>query len=258
MLTGSAYMREPWGISNLYGITDPDYKGIRFVSEEKLAGIMAACFENDVQFMAHCVGDGAVHAFIDACEILSSKFNIKSKRPVICHSNFMSEEAVKRTALLGIPVDIQPAWLYLDGRTLHHHFGYDRLSWFQPLKAIFQAGGIVGGGSDHMQKIGSLRSINFYDPWMAMWVAMTRTARWLEEPLHPEHALSREEVIRFYTVNNAYLLFAENRIGSLETGKLADFIVLSQDILSCPLDQIRDMKVERTYVGGKLVHQNDS
>jgi len=258
MLTGSAYMREPWGTSHLYGITDPDYRGLRFIPEEKLVAIMAACFENDVQFMAHCVGDGAVHAFIEACGALSDRYDIASKRPVICHSNFMSEEAVKRAAGLGIPVDIQPAWLYLDGRTLHHHFGYERLSWFQPLKAIFKAGGIVGGGSDHMQKIGSLRSINFYDPWMAMWVAMTRKARWLDEPLHPEHALSREEVIRFYTINNAYLLFAEDKVGSLETGKLADFIILSKDILTCPPDQIRNMKVERTYLGGKLVHQSDS
>jgi predicted amidohydrolase YtcJ len=258
MLTGSAYMREPWGTSDLYGITDPDYRGLRFIPEEKLIGIMAACFEQDVQFMAHCVGDGAVHAFIEACATLSDRYDIASKRPVICHSNFMSEEAVKRAAGLGIPVDIQPAWLYLDGRTLHHHFGYERLSWFQPLKAIFQAGGIVGGGSDHMQKIGSLRSINFYDPWMAMWVAMTRKARWLDEPLHPEHALSREEVIRFYTINNAYLLLAEDKVGSLEKGKLADLIVLSQDILTCSPEQIRDMKVERTYLGGKLVHKSDS
>ena len=109
-----------------------------------------------------------------------------------------------------------------------------------------------------MQKIGSLRSINFYDPWKAMWVAMTRTARWLDEPLHPEHALSREQVIRFYTINNAYLMFAEDRLGSLEAGKLADFIVLSRDIMTCPLEQIQDMQVERTYLGGKLVYPAES
>jgi len=258
MLTGSAYMLEPWGVSELYGINDPEYRGLRFIPQEKLVEIMAICFDLDVQFMAHCVGDGAVHAFIDACEHLSSRFDIAAKRPVICHSNFMSEDSVKRAARLGIPVDIQPAWLYLDGRTLDHHFGYDRLAWFQPLKAIFQEGGVVGGGSDHMQKIGSLRSINFYDPWMAMWVAMTRTARWLDEPLHPEQALSRQEVIRFYTINNAHLLFAEDRLGSLEAGKLADFIVLSDDIMACTVEELRDMKVERTYLGGKLVHRTDS
>ena len=93
---------------------------------------------------------------------------------------------------------------------------------------------------------------------MAMWVAMTRSARWLDEPLHPEHALSREEAIRFYTINNAYLLLAEEKLGSLETGKLADFIILSDDILTCSLEQIREMKVERTYLSGKLLHQADN
>lgn len=255
MLTGSAFMREPWGVSELYGISDPEYRGLQFIPDDKLTQIIAACFENDVQFTTHSVGNGAVHAFIDACRSLSDRFDIREKRPVIGHSNFMTESAVQQVAELGIPVDIQPAWLYLDGRTLEHHFGYERLAWFQPLRALFAAGAIAGGGSDHMQKLGSLRSINFYNPWMGMWVAMTRTARWLDKPLHPEHALTREQAIRYYTVNNAYLFFAEEELGSLEPGRLADFIVLSDDILTCPLEQIPEMKVDQTYVGGRLVFQ---
>jgi predicted amidohydrolase YtcJ len=92
---------------------------------------------------------------------------------------------------------------------------------------------------------------------MGMWVAMTRTARWLEQPLHSEHALTRKQAIRYYTVNNAYLFFAEDELGSLESGKLADFIVLADDILTCPEDEIRQIEVERTYVGGKLVYQRN-
>ena len=105
-----------------------------------------------------------------------------------------------------------------------------------------------------MQKIGSLRANNFYDPWLAMWVAMTRQAKWLDQPLHPEQAINRVEVIRFYTINNAYLLLAERERGSLEVGKLADFIVLEDDILTCPIDRVKDIKVSRTYVGGKCVY----
>jgi predicted amidohydrolase YtcJ len=256
MLTGSAYMREPWGVSKLYNISDPDYRGLRFIPEEKLIPLIECCMENDVQYMAHTVGDGAVHAFIDACAKLKNRFDIRAKRPVICHSNFMSEEAVNRAAELGICMDIQPAWLHLDGRTLHHHFGYDRLAWFQPLRSIFAIGGMTGGGSDHMQKLGSLRSINFYDPWLGMWTTMTRKAKWLDTPLHPEQALSRVEAIRFYTINNAYLHFAEHERGSLEAGKLADFIIISDDILTCPLDQIKEIRVLKTYLGGKAVYES--
>lgn len=253
MLTGSAAMREPWGLSPLYGITDPTYRGLQFIPDDKLRKMIELSFKHEVQFTAHSVGDRAVHAFIDACAALSSQYSLRDLRPVIGHSNFMSEEAVKRVAELGIPVDIQPAWLYLDGRTLTGHFGQDRMSWFQPLRALFAAGAVAGGGSDHMQKLGSRRSINFYDPWLGMWVAMTRQARWLETPVHLEHALSRVEALRFYTINNAYLLLVESDLGSLEPGKLADFIVLSEDFLTCPTDRIPEIQVESTWLGGRQV-----
>ncbi len=255
MLTGSAFMREPWGVSEMYNIKDPAYRGTRFIPEEKLIGILAACMKNNVQFNAHSVGDGAVHGIIDGCAALRDQFDIRAKRPVICHSNFMSEDAVLRAAEMGICLDIQPAWLQLDGRTLNHHFGYERLTWFQPLRSIFAAGGMAGGGSDHMQKIGSLRSINFYDPWLGIYTTMTREAKWLDRPLHPEQALSRVEAIRFYTINCAYLHFSEKDRGSLEAGKLADFIVIDRDYMTCPVDEIKDIQVLQTYLGGRLVYE---
>ena len=105
---------------------------------------------------------------------IDKKTPVRKTRPCITHSNFMSKEAVERCARLGVVVDIQPAWLYLDTRTLTAQFGYDRLRYFQPLKSLFEAGVIAGGGSDHMQKIGSLRSINPYNPFLGMWVTITR------------------------------------------------------------------------------------
>src|SRR5439155_3907002 len=127
----------------------------------------------------------------------------------------------------------QPAWLYLDTRTLVAQFGTERLRYFQPLRSLFEAGVTAGGGSDHMQKIGSLRSINPYNPFLGMWVAITRRAKGYEGPLHPEEALTRAQAIRFYTINNARLLFLEDRIGSLEEGKQADFVVIDRDLLTC-------------------------
>jgi len=169
----------------------------------------------------------------------------------------MSREAVSKLPQLGVVVDIQPAWLYLDTRTLVKQFGYDRLRYFQPLKSIFEAGGIAGGGSDHMQKIGSLRSINPYNPFLGMWVTITRQARWYEGKLHPEEALTREQAIRFYTTNNAYLQFKEKEIGSIEPGKFADLVVLDTDLLTCPVDDIRNTQALRTYLNGKLVFSRD-
>jgi predicted amidohydrolase YtcJ len=254
MLTGSAYMRQPWGLSQIYSITDPSYRGVLFIPPDRLAPMVRTAVQSGLQFTAHSVGDGAVHALLDAYETVSHEMPIRQTRPCITHANFQSREAIDQAARLGVSMDIQPAWLYLDTRTLSAQFGNDRLRWFQPLHSLFAAGVIVGGGSDHMQKIGSLRSINPYNPFLGMGTAITRRAKWYEGQLHPEEALTREEAIRFYTRNNAWLLFNENNVGSLEPGKRGDFIVLDRDILTCPENEIRDIQVLATYFDGKQVY----
>ena len=93
-------------------------------------------------------------------------------------------------------------------------------------------------------------------PFLALWVTITRRAKWYEGRLHPEEALSREQALRFYTINNAHLMFLEDKTGSLEEGKLADFIVLDRDLLTCPVDDIKDAQCLRTYLGGKLVYES--
>ena len=105
-----------------------------------------------------------------------------------------------------------------------------------------------------MQKIGSLRSINPYDPWLGIWVTLTRRARWHDKPLHPEESLSREQAIRFYTINNAKIMFLDDRAGSLEAGKLADFVVIDRDLLTCPVDDIRETNVISTWLDGRPIY----
>lgn len=255
MLTGSAYMREPWGVSKVYAIDDPNYRGVLFIPKEKLLPIVKTVTECGLQFTAHSVGDGAVETLLEVYEELNETTPIHNTRPCITHSNFMSPQAVDKAARLGVTLLVQPAWLYLDTKTLTQHFGYDRLRCFQPLRSILQAGGIAAGGSDHMQKIGSLRSINPYNPFLGIWTAITRRAKWYDGQLHPEEALTREQAIRFYTVNCAKALFQDEYVGSLEEGKLADFIVVNTDLLTCPVDDIRDAQVLRTYLDGRLVFE---
>lgn len=257
MLTGSAYMREPWGVSDIYAITDPTYRGTLFIPPDRLALMVRAAVESGLQFTAHTVGDGAAHALLDAYDAVNRDVPVRSSRPCISHANFMSREAVDAMTRLGVALDVQPAWLYLDTRTLAQHFGYERLRWFQPLRSIFEAGGMAGGGSDHMQKIGANRSINPYNPFLGIATAVTRRARWYEGRLHAEEALSREQAIRFYTLNNAWILFQDHKLGSLEAGKLADFIVVDRDLLSCPEEKIADTRVLQTYIDGKLVFSRE-
>lgn len=256
MLTGSAYMRKPWGVSAVYSITDPEYRGQLFVPRERLLPMVRTTIESGLQFTAHSVGDGAVHLLLDVYDELAREgLPVRQTRSSLTHSNFMSREAVEQAARLGVVMDIQPAWLYLDTHTLVKQFGYDRLRYFQPLRTIFAAGGIAGGGSDHMQKVGSMRSINPYNPFLGIQTAVTRQSKWHPEPLHPEEALTREQALRFYTSNNAYLLFNEHLTGTLESGKFADLAILDTDLLTCPEDKIGVTQVLRTYLAGKLIFQ---
>ncbi|MGH9374008.1 MAG: amidohydrolase [Vicinamibacterales bacterium] len=259
MLTGSAYMRQPWGVSKIYAIDDPEYRGVRFIEPEKLYQIARLALANDLQFTAHSQGDAAVDAMVETYERINRHdFPLRDRRPSITHSSFMSPEAIAKMKALGVVANLQPAWLYLDGTTLRQQFGVERLAYFHPYRTLFEQGVTVGGGSDHMQKIGSLRSINPYNPFLGMWTTLVRQPRGSEAPLHPEQNLTREQAIRLYTINNAFLTYEEARKGSLEPGKLADFIVLDRDILSCPVEEVKDITVEATYLGGARIYQRQA
>jgi hypothetical protein len=256
MLTGSAYLQKPWGKSEIYSITDPEYRGLRFIPQDELVHMARYALQRDLQFTAHSVGDGAVDALIQAYTEINKEFSVRPCRPCITHCNFMSLEAIQQMQHLGVVADLQPAWLWLDGATLRKQFGDDRLTYFQPYRSLFEHNVIVGGGSDHMQRIGSFRSVNPYNPFLGMWIALSRQPRRTDKSLHAEQAISREQALRLYTINNAFLTFEEKEKGSLEVGKLADFVVLKTDLLTCPLDEIKDIAVDETYVGGQRVYSS--
>ena len=93
----------------------------------------------------------------------------------------------------------------------------------------------------------------FGHPFLGIATAVTRRAQALDAPLHPEEALTREQALRCYTINNARLLHCDDRCGSLEPGKRADFAVLDTDLLACAAERIAQIRVLRTYTGGRLV-----
>ena len=118
MLTGSAYMREPWGVSKIYSIVDPEYRGLLFIEPERLFRIARLVLGNGLQLTAHCVGDAAVEAMVDAYERVDRELPVRALRPCLCHANFMTPGAIEKMRRLGVVADLQPAWLYLDGATL--------------------------------------------------------------------------------------------------------------------------------------------
>ncbi len=250
MLTGSAYFSQPWGVSSIYGIGDPSYRGMQYIELDQLEKIVRACATRNLAFTAHCQGDAAVESLLEVYERVNQDIPIGPTRSTVTHASFMSEKAIALAASLNVGIDLQPAWLYLDARTLLAQFGEQRLEYFIPLRSLMEADVRAGGGSDHMQKIGSLRSVNPYNPFLGMWIAATRKALWHDAPVHSEQALSRQQMIRFYTLNNAFLMRMEEEIGSLEVGKRADFIIIDRDLLTCPDEDIRSTRVHSTWLDG--------
>jgi predicted amidohydrolase YtcJ len=178
---------------------------------------------------------------------------IKDRRFCITHANFPSEANLARCKRLGVCADVQPAWLYKDGATLEKVLGEKRIRWFSPYKSWLEHT-VIGGGSDHMIKLDPLEATNPWSPWLGIWTAVTRQTE-RGGVLVADECLTREQAIRLYTINNAYLNHEEKEKGSLEVGKVGDLIVIDRDVLTCPAKEILTTKVLATVVGGKVVFE---
>jgi predicted amidohydrolase YtcJ len=253
MLNGTAYMRKPWPIGPTYQVTEKDYRGLLFIKPEQLKIVVEEAARRKWQVTAHTAGEAAMDVLLDAYENTNRVFPIKSLRFCITHANFPSRHNLERCQELGVCADVQPAWLYKDGHTLARILPGERIRWFQPYKTWLRYT-VIGGGSDHMLRYGSLDSTNPWNPWLGIWVALTRATE-RGAPLVPGEKLTREEALKLYTINNAYLHNEEKIKGTLEPGKLADLILIDRDVLACPVDEVRHTRVLMTIVGGKVVFQ---
>jgi len=256
ILTGTAYLREPWGpkARELFGVVDPGYRGIARLNSGQLAGLFQAGAEAGWKLTAHCTGGGGVDLMLDAYEQVSRKVDIRPLRCSIIHGNFYTPQAMARCREMNIIADMQPAWFYKDADAMLHILGPERIRTFHPYRSLIHSGVTVSAGSDHMVILDPVEGINPYSPWLAIYAMVTRKTE-RGSLIVPEEAITREEALRCYTINNAYASFEENLKGSIQPGKLADMVVLERDLLTCPVEEIRDMKVEMTLVGGQVVYK---
>ncbi|MDD4107270.1 MAG: amidohydrolase [Prolixibacteraceae bacterium] len=254
ILTGTAYLHEPWGdkIDGIFGVHDKSYRGVLNYSREELIAIVTAVSETGWGFTAHCTGGGSVDLLLEVFEEVDRQQSIKGKRFSVIHGNFFTERSLRKMKELEIYANVQPAWFYKDADAMRYFLGEDRISNFNPFRSLFDAGVMVNGSSDHMVKLDANTSINPYNPFLSMWSAITRTTE-RGSVIMPSEAITREEALRMYTANNAYLSFEETLKGTIEAGKLADIAVLSDDILTCSVDKIKDIESVMTIVGGEIV-----
>ncbi len=253
MLNGTAYMRQPWPPGPTYQIVEKDYRGLLFVQPEQVKMFVEEAAKRKWSVTAHCAGEGGMDVLMDAYEFVNRTTPIKDLRFCITHANFPSADNLRRCKELGVCADVQPAWLYKDGTTLNKVLGKERIRWFQPYKSWLEHT-TIGGGSDHMIKMDPRASTNPWDPWLGIQTAVTRKTE-SGLVLVPEEAITREQALRMYTINNAYLHREEKEKGTLEVGKLADLIIIDRDYLTCPAETLGQTRVLTTMVGGKVVFE---
>jgi predicted amidohydrolase YtcJ len=256
ILTGTAYLRQSWGprAKEIFGIEDPAARGVLNYNQAQLQEIVSTANNFGWKMTAHCAGGGAVDMLLDAYENANEENPIKERRFSIIHGNFYTEDAMKRCQKLGVIANLQPAWFYKDGDAMQHILGVERVKTFLPLRSMLRSGMTLNAGSDHMEKFDSFRAINPYNPFLAMWVAVTRKTE-RGTVIGASEAISREAALRMYTIDNAYGTFEEDIKGSIEVGKYADLIVISEDYRSCPIDNLKNIQVDLTMVGGQVAYE---
>ena len=250
ILYGTAYMREPYGpqAAALYGLTDPDYRGTLSLTADKVRNMIRTGHRLGWPMCSHVTGDAGVDLVLDAVEAANRDQPIKDRRYTLIHAYFPNPDAIRRAAALGVCVDTQPAWYYKDADALAPALGEDRMKHFIGLADWLRGGVKVAINSDHMFGLDPNLSLNPYNPFLAMGTAVTRKTE-AGQVIAPEQKVAREDALRMVTIHAAYLSFDETRKGSIEVGKLGDLAVLSDDLLTCDPDRIKEIQVLATVVG---------
>jgi predicted amidohydrolase YtcJ len=248
MTIGTAYQRQNYGAfgKQLYGQSTPD-RGQLFLGPEKLFEIMNAARAKGWQLTAHSQGGGAIDALLDAWEKIP---NLAPTRSHLMHASFQSPEAIARAAKLKVMADVQAAWMYLDGPALSKVFPPEVMRYYFPLRSYLNAGIHIAGGTDHMTGFNKNKGVNPYNPFLSMWIAVSRKTV-AGGFVAPEEKITREEALKMYTVWAAEMQFAEMERGTIEVGKFADLTVIDRDYLRCAEDDIRRIEPVMTLVGGK-------
>jgi predicted amidohydrolase YtcJ len=257
ILLGTAFMREPYGpgAHDLYAIDDPSYRGILTLTPEQICSVIAIGHRHGWQMAAHVTGDAGVDAVLDAFAAAQVQSPSPDRRDTLIHAYFVHADSAARAARLGVLVDTQPAWYYKDADALAAGLGRERLAHFIGLRTLRQAGVDVAINTDHMFGLDRDEALNPFNPFLTMYAATTRRTQ-SGAIVSGDEAVSREEALRMMTSAAARFSFDEKTRGSIEVGKLADFVVLDADILTCPPERLRAIRPEMTVIGGRVAYEH--
>jgi len=219
-----------------------------------LAEILVRLGRTGIDPHMHADGDGAVRAALDAVEIMRKEIGTADIRPAIAHDEIVSPADFPRFKVLNTLPVLSFQWEKPAGDTmgLKDYFGPERMRILEPAGLLAAAGARIAFGSDW--------PVDPLNEWFALNVGVTRTNTPNAPPefqgkLGDDPGLSREAALRAATIDAAYELHEDDMTGSLEVGKFADLIVLDRDPLTIPAEDIANVRVLETVVGGQTVYQ---
>lgn len=215
--------------------------GMLLHSKKKLCQVVLKAHNAGLQVGVHAIGDGAIENVLEAYEEALNQSPRPDHRHRIEHCSVLNPELIRRMKGLGLIASVQPLFVVSDF-WLAARLGRKRVRWVYPFKTLVKKGVIVASGSDC-----PIVEIN---PLLGIWAAVAK--RGLHE------SLTVKEALETYTLNAAHASFDEDRKGTIEVGKLADFTLLSDDLLNVEPDSIRKLTVEMTIVNGKVVYARKS
>jgi hypothetical protein len=198
------------------------------------------------QLETHAIGDRAIDEVLDSYAGVIQQLGLKDHRYRIVHAGISTPAVQKRLRELSVLVDGNPPFVYWIGNWFAK-YGPERARWSYPAKSYIENGIIEAAGSDV--------PVTPLSPWWGIWAAVIRRDLQSGRVLAPEERVSAEQALALYTRNGAFAGFEENSKGTLEPGKLADFIIVDRDVLAVPPDELKNVKVLQTFVGGRSVYE---
>ncbi len=242
---GLAYMRKPY--KDPYGNMT---EGLLLCPIEKLRRIAFFAAENDLRMHTCFGGDRAFDIALQVYEEVNQKIPIREKRWVVEHCILAHQDQIEKCKKLGLTVTTCTNFLWGKGiEVFQERMGEETPYRVFPIRKWIDAGVPVAQSTDYGP----------YMPMFTLWQSIARVAGLTGKSfLTPEQKITREEALKIYTYNGAHAMFCEDKIGSIEVGKLADMVVLGDDILTCKEEDIPLTPIEMTLIGGRVEYQRTS
>ena len=226
---------------------EPNTSGLTMVDPEQLRTQIVAADKAGLHVAVHAIGDRANDWLLGAYAKIEQAGPKKDWRFRIEHAQHLTPAAIKQFGPLGVVASMQPYHAIDDGRWAEKRIGAERLKGTYAFRSLIDAGAHLTFGSDW--------PVAPLDPLTGIYAAVTRRTLDGANPngWQPQEKITVAEALRSYTAENAWAGFQENKVGVLKPGALADFAVLSKDLFTTPPNEITNIKVVRTVVGGKDV-----